>query len=72
MVYNVSLMIWNLEKNMPYLFGALVIANVALFGFLWLNPIESEGSVEKVKSELQQPISVINSSNDIPSSVGQK
>lgn len=57
---------------MPYVFGALLIANVALFGFLWANPNQSDASVERVKSELVKPISVINSSGDIPPPIGQK
>lgn len=57
---------------MPYIFGALLIANVALFGFLWFNPNQTDASVERVQSELTKPMKVVNSSHEIPPPIGQK
>lgn len=58
---------------MPYIFGALVAANVALFGYYWLMPSEPhEGTAAVVKSQLQKPMAYQNSSQALPPLLGEK
>lgn len=60
---------------MPYLFGVLVLANVAMFGYFWTNPAEHKtnmASVQAAKAQLQQPMVYQNSSKSLPPLIGEK
>lgn len=58
---------------MPYLFGLLVAANVALFGYFWMNPATSNNaSVEMAKSQLQKPMPYQNNTHALPPLIGEK
>lgn len=60
---------------MPYLFGALVLANLAMFGYFWTNPVAhqaSTASVQTAKGELQQPMIYKNTSESLPPLIGEK
>lgn len=56
---------------MPYVFGALVALNVALFGYFWFKPSQG-GTFEEVKSQVQKPLHYQNNSHTIPPPIGQK
>lgn len=60
---------------MPYLFGLLVLANVAMFGYFWTNPAEHSvnmTSVQNAKAELQRPMVYKNTSDALPPLIGEK
>ncbi|MDO4249888.1 MAG: hypothetical protein Q4C68_00075 [Moraxella sp.] len=57
---------------MPYLFSALMLANIALFGYFWFAPPAADKSVEVAKSQLQRPVVFINSSSELPPPIGEK
>lgn len=61
-----------LGVDMPYLFALLVAANVALFGYFWVNPASDTGTLTTVQSELVAPINHLNNSQQIPPLIGQK
>lgn len=57
---------------MPYVFGALVVLNLALFGYYWKNSPQSTGTLNEVKASLQHPINFTNSSSQLPPLIGEK
>lgn len=57
---------------MPYVFGFLVAVNVALFGYFWLMPSESNGTLDTAKAQLQKPINYQNNTVNIPPLIGEK
>ena len=57
---------------MPYLFSALLLANVALFGYLWFAPPAADQSVAAAKAQVQRPLPFINSSKELPPEIGEK
>lgn len=58
---------------MPYIFSLLLLLNILMFGFYsYLHkPNESE-SVIQAKSQLINPVSFANVSNEIPPEIGSK
>lgn len=58
---------------MPYIFSLLLLLNILMFGFYsyLYKPNESE-SVIQAKSQLINPVSFINVSNEIPPEIGSK
>lgn len=60
---------------MPYIFGALVLANVAMFGYFWAKPADYQhnvASVQVAKAQLQKPIIYQNSTQSLPPLIGEK
>lgn len=58
---------------MPYLFGLLVLANVAAFGYFWLQPDnKNTQGFENAKAQVQKPIKYQNNSANLPPLIGQK
>lgn len=57
---------------MPYIFGALLVVNIVLFGYFWATSDNPDNSVEQARAELQKPIEVKNTSNEIPPQIGEK
>lgn len=57
---------------MPYVFGALVLVNLGLFGYYWVKPPQSTGTLDEVKATLTQPVNYINTTNTMPPLVGEK
>lgn len=60
---------------MPYLFGALVVANLAMFGYFWTNPVELQigtTSAQTAKTQLQNPMIYRNTSQYMPPLIGEK
>lgn len=56
---------------MPYLFGLLVLANVALLGYSLFMP-SSDKSVEQAKSQLTASTTFTNTTNQLPPEIGEK
>lgn len=58
---------------MPYIFSLLLLLNILMFGFYsyLYKPNESE-SVIQAKSQLINPVSFANVSNEIPPEIGSK
>ncbi len=55
---------------MPYLFGALVMANLALFGYFWFMPNDDKaGTLTEVRASIDKPIPFVNNSKNIPPSI---
>lgn len=57
---------------MPYIFGALLVVNIVLFGYFWATSDNPDNSVEQARAELQKPIEVKNTSHEIPPQIGEK
>lgn len=59
---------------MPYVFGFLVLLNVALFGYFWANPASENdtGTLNVAKTQLQKPLNYQNSSQQLPPLIGEK
>lgn len=58
---------------MPYLFGALVVANAIVLGFyLFLKEPSDTKSLQMAKAEIQQPLPFANSAEFIPPPIGSK
>lgn len=57
---------------MPQIFGALVLANAVLFGYLLLVPKGVDKNVEQVKSRLTAPVAFTNTTNQLPPEIGEK
>lgn len=57
---------------MPYIFGLLVLINMAFFGYSWFVPKQDLGTLEQTKSQLERPLNYQNSTHAIPPLVGQK
>lgn len=57
---------------MPYLFGALVLANLGLFGCYFVKPPSHDGSYLAEKAKLDKPMHYINSTNELPPLIGEK
>lgn len=58
---------------MPYLFGLLVLANVAALGYFWFQPEDKNSpSFEAAKAQLQKPLNYQNNSAHLPPLIGEK
>lgn len=57
---------------MPYIFGALVVFNVALFAYFGLAPKTDVGTLDMVQTQLTHPIRYQNNSHNIPPLIGEK
>lgn len=57
---------------MPYIFGALVVFNIALFAYFGLNPKTDTGTLDSIRNELAYPIHYQNNSHNIPPLIGEK
>lgn len=55
---------------MPYLFGLLVMVNLALFGYFWLvSNDDKTGALNEVRASIEKPIPFVNNSHNIPPSI---
>ena len=57
---------------MPQIFGALVLANAVLFGYLLLVPKGVDKNVEQAKSRLTTPVAFTNTTNQLPPEIGEQ
>lgn len=57
---------------MPYIFSFLVVANVALLGYLMLAPKSESKALVDAKKSLQAPVPFENSTNKLPPEIGKK
>lgn len=57
---------------MPYVFGFLVVVNIAFFGYSWFFPKEHNGTLDTVKASLKKPLDFQNNTANIPPLVGDK
>lgn len=58
---------------MPYVFGLLAAANIALFGYFWFRtPPTSTPSFEQAQVQLQKPLTYQNNSDKLPPLIGEK
>lgn len=57
---------------MPYIFGFLVAANVAMFGYYWFFPVENQNTVDVAKAQLQKPLNYQNNTANMPPLIGEK
>lgn len=57
---------------MPYIFGALVVFNVALFAYFGFTSETDVGTLDVVHTQLTHPIHYQNNSHNIPPLIGEK
>lgn len=57
---------------MPYIFGFLVVVNIAFFAYSWFFPSQHNGTLDTVKTSLQKPLNYQNNTANIPPLVGDK
>lgn len=57
---------------MPYVFVGLLAINLVIFGYFITREDDSSASIEKARSELKTPLTVTNTSNEIPPLIGEK
>lgn len=52
---------------MPYVFGFLVLANLALFTYFWfMPPKDNNGTLNEVRASIDKPIVFVNNTVNIP------
>lgn len=57
---------------MPYVFGCLVLANVALFGYFMMTPKQESQALKQAQAQLQAPVEFSNTTSQLPPEIGKK